>query len=174
MAPPKLTEIELEIYERDFKEVFTKSQFKLLIDKTARVEYFSTNSSQICKIGQSYNELIYIAQLYNGFSVILEDNYGKQIYEASTGSWIGVIEYAKREDYMSNKTIKDGIIKSELELVWQISAYLRQNKDKQDPIILGDVKLDLSSDLKNYNFLRRRNEGCLIYRFDIQVKFFYF
>lgn len=171
MAPPKLTEIESEMYERDFKEVFTRSQFKMLISSAARVEYHSTNSSQICKIGQSYNELIYVARLNHGYSVVLEDSEGRQIYEAAAGSWIGVIEYAKREDYMRNKKIKDGLLKSQLELVWQISAYLKHRpelKTENADNFVKDFKLEIS-DFKNYNFLRMRNEGCLIYRFDILV-----
>ena len=177
--PPKFTKQEEEIYERDFKEVFTKTEFNVLLSKS-RLEYLASNESQICKVGQSFKELIYIAQINEGFSVVLEDKSGNIVTTVPTGSWIGIIEYAKREDYLNNEKLKQAIALGEYELVWQISATIRENssipvhKVTSQPNLASltneNLKLNVEEEeYKKLQFLKKRSEGCIVYRFSIEV-----
>ncbi len=181
--PPKFNEIEEKCYERDFKEVFTREEFKLLLSKS-KIDYLSTNESQICKIGGSFKEIIYIAKLNEGFSVELEDINGKLISRLKEGSWIGCIEYAKKDIIVKHKELGKMINDGTLELVWQVSGLLREysignkennklNEEKNNP---DDSNLQLNQIIKTDEnlkelklFLRNRKKGCIVYRFNIEV-----
>lgn len=182
MLPPKFNEMEEKCYERDFKEVFSRNEFKLLLSKS-KIDYLSTNESQICKIGGSFKEIIYIAQLDEGFSVILEDKEGKLISQLKEGSWIGCIEYAKKDIILSHKGLGSMIKNGTLEIVWQVSGLLRENslitnkltendvnenKDESNAQLNQIIKSD--ENLKELKlFLRSRKRGCIVYRFNVEV-----
>lgn len=177
MVPPKFKPQEKEIYERDFKEIFNQHEFKLFLSK-GKLEYLSSHESQICKVGQSFKELVYIAYINEGFTIVLEDSDENMITQVPEGSWIGIIEYAKREDYLRipkvNKAIHDG----KYELIWNISAVMRDSnfrKLSEDELKTGVRKLtEVEDDFKEFQFLKKRAEGCIIYRFSIEVRFLIF
>lgn len=160
--------------------------------KIAKLDYLSTNESQICKIGQSFKEIIYIAHINEGFSVVLEDIHGKLISTLNSGSWIGCIEYAKKGILMKHKSLEKLIFEGKIELVWQVSAMLREDKHyienqatlgkKHKPdescCILDDSKLKLNDIMDSDDtmkelkfFIRNKKRGCIIYRFNIEVSF---
>ena len=203
MVPPVLDSREEVIYERDFKEVFSKQQYKLLLSK-ARKDYYSNNFSQLCKSGQTFKELIYVAYIHEGYSVILEDQFGKLISILKPGSWIGIIEISKREIIMNNPNLAQLIREGELELVWQVSAVIKktsevekmakneslkivehnnydrdENQEENERAVFvghGDKKQNLKELLKNDPnanqldfFVKNRNTGCYVYRFDLNV-----
>lgn len=175
MVPPTFKPQEKEIYERDFKEIFNQHEFKLFLSK-GKLEYLSSHESQICKVGQSFKELVYIAYINEGFTIVLEDSDENMITQVPEGSWIGIIEYAKREDYLRipkvNKAIHDG----KYELIWNISAVMRDSsfrKLSEDELKTGVRKLtEVEDDFKEFQFLKKRAEGCIIYRFSIEVSLF--
>lgn len=181
--PPKFNEIEEKCYNRDFKEVFSRDEFKLLLSKS-KIDYLSTNESQICKIGGSFKEIIYIAQLNEGFSVELEDANGKLISRLKEGSWIGCIEYAKKDIIVKHKDLGKLIKDGSLELVWQVSGLLREysiGNENENKLIEGknngdDSNVQLNQLIKTDEnlkelklFLRNRKKGCVVYRFNIEV-----
>jgi hypothetical protein len=170
--PPKFSDLEKLIYERNFKDVFTQFQFRMLLDK-ARVEYLSSNESQICKVGQSFKEVIYIAQINDGFSVELRDENERIISNVKEGSWIGIAEYAIREDYLKNPVLNKAITQGDYELVWEVSASIVQNKANENHKtphrhIINSKK---SKNLEEYVYLKKRSEGCIVYKFTIEVSF---
>lgn len=173
-------------------------QFNYFLKK-CKIDYLSMNESQICKVGQSFKELIYIAHINDGYSVVLEDSKGKLISYLKPGSWIGCIEYAKR-DFIMKEPILEKLIKSgKLELVWQVSALIREKSKyeekevevgikkvvKKDGVNLSDSNLNIGKDeflkLKGYFeegneimeelklFLRNRSNGCIVYRISMEV-----
>lgn len=181
--PPKFNEIEEKCYNRDFKEVFSRDEFKLLLSKS-KIDYLSTNESQICRIGGSFKEIIYIAQLNEGFSVELEDANGKLISRLKEGSWIGCIEYAKKDIIVKHKDLGKLIKDGSLELVWQVSGLLREysiGNENENKLIEGknngdDSNVQLNQLIKTDEnlkelklFLRNRKKGCVVYRFNIEV-----
>ena len=169
MYPPKLTEIERTIYERDFKEVFNEHEFDLLLKK-GRAEYISANETQLCKFAQSFKEIIYVAKINDGYTIVLENSKGKAFAEVNVGSWIGIIEYAKREDYIKIPELENYIQQGHYEMIWNISATLR---DKEGRKIAPEVNSPKEDDLlEKYEFLKKRSEGCIIYRFPIEVSIF--
>ena len=207
MVPPVLDSKEEIIYERDFKEVFTRQQYKLLLSKS-RKDYYSNNISQLCKTGQTFKELIYLAYIHEGYSVILEDQFGKLISILKPGSWIGIIEYSKREIIMNNPVLSHLIKEGELELVWQVSAVIKKTSEvekmaKQESLKIvehenydrnedqeenekkvfvghGSNKQDLKEIIKNDPnanqldfFVKNRNTGCYVYRFDLEVSYLF-
>jgi hypothetical protein len=174
MLPPTFKPLEKEIYERDFKETFNQHEFKLFLSK-GKLEYLSSHESQICKVGQSFKELVYIAYINEGFAIVLEDSDENMITQVPEGSWIGIIEYAKREDYLKipklNKAIHDG----KYELIWNISAVMRDSnfrKLTEDELKYGRKNTEENDEeFKEYQFLKKRAEGCIIYRFSIEVSY---
>eukprot|EP00340_Litonotus_pictus_P006638 CAMPEP_0170528592 /NCGR_PEP_ID=MMETSP0209-20121228/14108_1 /TAXON_ID=665100 ORGANISM="Litonotus pictus, Strain P1" /NCGR_SAMPLE_ID=MMETSP0209 /ASSEMBLY_ACC=CAM_ASM_000301 /LENGTH=213 /DNA_ID=CAMNT_0010819933 /DNA_START=285 /DNA_END=926 /DNA_ORIENTATION=- len=162
-------------YDRTFKEVFSEDEFYLLLEH-GKMEYLSTGESQLCKVGQSFKELIYVAQIHEGYTVVLEDYQGNMVANVSEGSWIGIIEYAKREDYLKNKELAASIKDGKYELIWQISATIRDknfNKINPDDTTVEDIKdvavnKEEDQDISQYEFLKKRNEGCIVYRFSIE------
>ena len=182
-VPPKFNELENAIYERDFKDVFSKNEFKMLINKS-RVEYLSSNESQICKVGQSFKEIVYVADIHEGFTVELKDANNNFVSNVQPGSWIGIGEYAIREDYLKNPILSKAIANGEYELVWEISASIKStnvnnNKEftnheevKQNDIVRNMIvhPSHTSINIKDYIFLKKRSEGCIIYKFSIEVK----
>lgn len=185
VIPPKFDEEEKEIYERDFKEVFDNFEFRMLLDEGRR-DYLSSNESQVCKFGQSFKEIIYVAKIHPGYRVVLEDNEGNMVSEVQEGSWIGLIEYAKREDYLQNEKLKEAIHLGKYELIWQISATLRDdnfnviNRKTLEPnfakelIRMNTSRPEINDDeINQYQFLKKRAEGCTIYRFPLEVRIYY-
>lgn len=185
LMPPKFDEEETEIYERDFKETFSSSEFRMLLNQGRR-EYLSSNESQICKYGQSFKEIIYVAQIYDRYRIVLEDNDGNMVSEVKQGSWIGINENAIREDYMQNEKIKEAI-NGKYELIWQISATLRddnlniinrktiESNFNRDLAIRSTLRTEVNDDeLSRYQFIKKRVEGCVIYRFPIEVRIYYY
>jgi len=191
MLPPKLSQLESTVYQRDFAQVLSNNEFKMLVNQGS-LEYLSQNESQICKVGQSFKEIIYVAQLNEGFELLLCDRNDNIISRLSEGSWIGIGEYAVREDYMNNPKIKNEILSGNYELTWGVSGLLRQVKgnDNQDVIserkdfdkqIHVETQHDKLIDEKryvsvhdkkrmdNHLMLTKRSEGCIIYRFSLEV-----
>lgn len=173
MIPPKFKPQEKEIYDRDFKEVFNEHEFKLFLSK-GKVDFLSTHESQICKIGQSFKEVIYIAHINEGFTITLEDSNENLITTISEGSWIGISEYAKREDYLRIPKLEQAIHEGRYELVWNVSAVMRDSSLRK----LTEVEMwtnyerkltDDEDEFKEYLFLKKRGEGCTVYRFSIEV-----
>jgi hypothetical protein len=175
-TPVKLSEEEKRLYERDFKEVFTETEFNIFL-KTGRAEYLSSNESQLCKYGQSFRELIYVAKVTEGFSVCLEDKQGEVFTTVQEGSWIGLIEYAKREDYISEKKLNEAIHAGKYELIWNISCTIRDKNQKKLKLNNDITRMDTvvtADEYEHYQFLKRRDEGCIIYKFPIDVRLIYF
>lgn len=124
--PPSFSPQELEIYQRTFKEVFDEVEFRNLMD-IAKIDYMSMNAAQICSIGQSFKELIYVAHIHDGYSVVLEDEEGHHISKLKAGSWIGCIEYVKKGLILKHEVLGKLIKTGNLELVWQVSAHIKDS-----------------------------------------------
>lgn len=174
--PPKFTLLEEEVYNRDFKEVFSRNEFNLL-KSYGRMEYLSSNESQICKVGQSFKEIIYIAQIHEGFSVELYDASGMFVSEVKQGSWIGIGEYAIRENYLKNAYLSKLISTGEYELVWEISAVIKEHgkveTETKKHLTNNIGASNTKPNVDNFVFLKKRSEGCIIYKFTIEVSNFY-
>jgi hypothetical protein len=190
MLPPKFSPFETNIYERDFAEVFSTNEFKMLINH-GTLEYLSQNESQICKVGQSFKEIIYIAQLNEGFELYLLDRNDNIISRLSEGSWIGIGEYAIREDYMKNPKIREEILSGQYEVTWGVSGLLRQVKEEnkefdekgeqrrnseriyietQNEKLINEKKdVYMKSERSDNLMLKKRSEGCIVYRFSLEV-----
>lgn len=190
MLPPKFSPFETNIYERDFAEVFSTNEFKMLINH-GTLEYLSQNESQICKVGQSFKEIIYIAQLNEGFELYLLDRNDNIISRLSEGSWIGIGEYAIREDYMKNPKIREEILSGQYEVTWGVSGLLRQVKEEnkefdekgeqrrnseriyietQNEKLINEKKdVYIKSERSDNLMLKKRSEGCIVYRFSLEV-----
>lgn len=128
LIKPDFDDQEKIMYERDFKDIFSEVEFKILLSKS-RKDYYSNNISQICTSGQTFKELIYIAYIHEDYSVVLEDDQGKLISILKPGSWIGIIEVSKMEAIMSNPNLSRLVKEGKLELVWQVSAVVKKTKD---------------------------------------------
>jgi hypothetical protein len=102
------------------------------------------------------------------------------------GSWIGCIEYAKKDIIIKHKELGKMINDGSLELVWQVSGLLREysigNNEKitkDDKVDVDDSNVELNQIIKSDEnlkelklFLRNRKKGCVVYRFNIEVSFF--
>ncbi len=176
--PPKFSELEQTCFDRDFKDVFSPNEFKMLLDK-GRLEYLSQNESQICKVGQSFKEIVYVAHINDGFCVELRDSNNNFVSNVHAGSWIGIEEYAIREDYLKNPILNKAIKNGEYELIWEISAHIKefdkkgskgQETNKEDDYIQKMIVHPTKShiNMTDYVFLRKRSEGCIIYKFTIE------
>lgn len=172
--PPKFSNLEEYTYNITFKNVFSKDEYKMLLEKSNK-EYLSTNQSQICRIGQSFKDIIYVAKLNNGFKIELRDVNNQIITYVEEGSWIGIGEYAIREDYLKNQDISSSIINGKYELVWGVSATIVKNKDNEiehrtNQYYDDDKYIKQLMANKNITFLKKRSEGCIIYRFSLVVR----
>lgn len=170
--PPKFSELEEKIYTRNFQEVFSRFEFKMLLDK-ARVEYLSTNESQICKIGQSYREVIYVAHINEGYSVELRDINNNIISNVKEGSWIGIAEYAIREDYLKNPKLRKVIMDGDYELVWEVTASIVQNNKENNEMEKVIKKNENREQYEDFVYLKKRSEGCIVYKFTMEVILIY-
>ena len=170
--PPKFTELEQYTYDMTFKNVFNHYEYKMLLKK-ARVEYLSTNESQICKVGQSFKDIIYVAKINEGFNIELRDLNNEFITCVNEGSWIGIGEYAIREEYLKNEKIANGIKDGKYELVWEVTADIVKKNNKLDANALEKNKenelLNNITDRNKHTFLKKRSEGCIIYRYSMEV-----
>lgn len=199
LIKPDFDDQEKIIYERDFKEIFSEVEFKLLLSKS-RKDYYSNNISQICTSGQTFKELIYIAYIHEDYSVVLENDQGKLISILKPGSWIGIIEVSKMEVIMNNPNLAKLVKEGKLELVWQVSAIVKKTKDiksnvdKSIKLVEEEVENNLNDQEKNAFigheddkelealldsdptathlklFLKNRNTGCYVLRFAIEVR----
>lgn len=200
LIKPDFDDQEKIMYERDFKDIFSEVEFKILLSKS-RKDYYSNNISQICTSGQTFKELIYIAYIHEDYSVVLEDDQGKLISILKPGSWIGIIEVSKMEAIMSNPNLSRLVKEGKLELVWQVSAVVKKTKDlksivnrstkiieeeeennfkeNEKNVFIGhedDKELEalLNEDPTAFHlklFLKNRNTGCVVLRFAIEVGF---
>ena len=167
LLPIKLTLLENEIYNRDFKSYLTPNQFKLFIS-SFESEMHSTNNSQLCTFGQTFNELIYIAKIYEGFDIDLRSEDNRIMSQATEGSWIGVIEYSKREQYMTIPEIHTKMNNDELEVTWGVSATLNI---KNNSIVNKYKEVLYDNDNMEYQLLKPKNKGCKIYRVNLTVHY---
>ncbi len=152
--PVKLTPLEEEIYERDFKSAMDVRQFKRMISRMS-TQSFDAHCSQLCVIKSKFSHLIYVAKLNPGWKIVLRKDETNVITELFEGSWIGTIEYM----FELQRNQGDPAIK------WGITAMVEESREvletnNYQPTVT-DQKLIPSSDA-----------GCLIYIFDCNVKLF--
>lgn len=152
------SEIEEEIYQRDFQKYFHRADFKKFI-KNFEPELHTAHDSQLCKFGQSCKEVIYIAKVFEGFQVEVETQSGENIAHLKSGNWIGINEYLILDKYSSNQWCLDALTRSTHELVWGVSAYARYVREKEN-------SLDVESGIAYY-LLEKKQKGCVIYRFNL-------
>jgi len=142
VLPVVLTPLEEEVFNRDFKEYLTKLQFKYLISKF-KLEHWLANDSEFCKIGNPFNEIIYIAKINPGYSVKLSSR-KIHLKDLKESSWIGIIEYFK--DLNKNPEEK---------LLWGANAKIHVD---------NDMNKELTANSNKNNDI-----GVYFYRFDLQV-----
>jgi hypothetical protein len=158
--PVKLTELEEEIYERDFKIQMSKRQFKFFI-KNFGLDHYEGHKSQLCSHQSSFRHLIYIAKIYPGWRVTLMDKDGMTVKELHEGSWIGTIEYIQYEELCAAQKQNEKP-ESDVELEWGISAFLERKEivEERGPVTQTEQNL----------LPRTRNKaGVIIYKIELDV-----
>jgi hypothetical protein len=143
--PVKLSEMEEEIYQRDFASYMTKKQFKHMI-KLFKVKTYDADDSQLCCYKSNFEYLIYIAKINPGWAVRLTKESSETLTELREGSWIGVIEYMFEQDRKPNTPMTK----------WGITATIRQDKP-------------MTNNLVTENQVLKEDAGCIIYYFDTEV-----
>ena len=133
----------------------------------------STNATQICKVGQSFKEILYIASVNEGFRIELEDEFGHLITILKPGSWIGVVEHSKKEMIEKHPELSELVKTNKMELVWGISAIIKKNNKDQEKIEeMKEFNIKEDNNINQLNiFLSKKQSGCVVYRFDLNVNF---
>jgi hypothetical protein len=146
--PVKLSELEEEIYQRDFGSYMSKKQFKHMI-KNFKLKTYDADDSQLCCYKSNFEYVIYVAKINPGWTVRLTKESSETLTELREGSWIGVIEYMFEQDRKPNSPM----------IKWGITATIRQDQP-------------LTNRLTTENHIFKEDAGCIIYYFEIEVFFF--
>ena len=142
--PVKLTELEEEIYNRDFASNMNKKQFKRMI-RLFKVKTYDADDSQLCCIRSNFEYVIYVAKINPGWSVRLTKDSTETLTELKEGSWIGTIEYMLEQERKQGSRMTR----------WGITATVRP-KGFDNPL-----QTDQERNIED--------AGCIIYYFDIEV-----
>jgi hypothetical protein len=154
--PVKLSELEEEIFERDFKKCMNKRQFKRFIS-CFRLRQYDAAGSQLCCIRSNFEYLVYIAKMNPGWKVSVTKDTDSSITELQEGSWIGTIEYVFDLERMPGSPMTR----------WGITANLLEenkiNNEKHDQNNIGTMQPFTN---------RQHDASCLVYLVDIDVSIF--
>jgi hypothetical protein len=152
----KLTPLEAEIYERDFKTHMTDRQFKHFISKFQQIRYKS-DGSQLCATNSDFTHLLYVAKIFPGAKVSLTTiNQLAKVKDISAGGWIGVHEYLRVEQESLKPPAERG------QVMWGISAYMNKtNSDEhqEQGYTQTEVVMKPTTD----------EEGVVVYKIDMAV-----
>jgi hypothetical protein len=159
IMPVKLTELEEEIFQRDFHNHMTKRQFKHFISKF-KTDWYKGDGSQICVHDSNFRYLIYIAKIFPGWRVVLTSSTRHlQVKEIKEGSWIGTIEYVLYEQ--ANQGLKKPS-EAQQDVSWGISAYLESIKEHE----IIDMNAQSITEAK---LVPKGINGAVVYIIDLDV-----
>lgn len=154
--PAKLTPFEKEIYERDFNGNMSEKQFKFMIKRFESESVYAKNT-QLCRAGNTFKYLIYIAKIHPGWRVNLIGINDELMIELREGSWIGIIEYVNYEQSLKEKKPSEG----PQEITWGVTATVEQLEEDTNRI----------NSVTEEKLIDRSKGGVVVYYFSPQVNF---
>ncbi len=167
--PIKLSPIEERIFEKDFKKVMSKANFRDFIKKG----YLRSISSggQICHINNNFSGLYYIAAINPKYKVYYIKN-NKKYTSVDENSWIGVVEYmmfkkerqvmhVKDKQKSKEETKKSSWKKLRSKIKWGLSAVVEEIPEEEYQ--------KLKPEVKNDPFYEDDDDPCFVYEFPLEV-----
>jgi len=166
--PVKLTPIEEEIYENDFKSHMNQSQFKRFISKFKALKY--SDKAQLCANKSQFTHMYYIAKIFPGWKIHLKSHGDVSFKTIPQGGWIGTIEYVLYENEKAKKDSKKDT--SEVIVSWGITAEITKEADiESESDSEQQINLDKYEE-NNDNEMIVNPSGAIIYKIDIDVSYF--
>ena len=172
--PIHLSPIEERIYEKDFKKVMSKANFRDFIRKG----YLRSISSggQICHLNNNFSGLYYIALINPNYKVYYIKN-KKKYTSVSENSWIGVVEYMmfKKERLLMETKNKANNIQEPKKPTWKkLRSKVKWGLSAVIEEISEEEKVKIRPEVKNDPFYEDDDDPCFVYEFPLEVIYYEF
>jgi hypothetical protein len=165
--PVKLTPIEEELYDRDFKSHMNHSQFKRFISKFKALRY--SDKAQLCANKSQFTHMYYIAKILPGWKIQLKSQGDVAFKSIPEGGWIGTIEYVLYENEKAKKDSKKDT--SEVIVSWGITAEITKEAEIGSENY-SEQQINQEKCEENNDSDRIVNpSGAIIYKIDIEVSY---